>query len=85
VSSTITAGTRVRLRVPDNTRLGVLADALEDAGCVGRWEPVTVRQTPRSIGHIEHRVGSHPVVEHLRSPGPHYRDCWALDLILGRE
>lgn len=24
---------------------------------------------------------SHPIVEHLRSPSPHYRGCWALDLI----
>jgi hypothetical protein len=27
----------------------------------------------------------HPVLAHLRSPGPHYRGCWALDLILGKE
>jgi hypothetical protein len=25
-----------------------------------------------------------PLLEHLRSPGPHVRGCWALDLILGR-
>ncbi|TMJ00888.1 MAG: hypothetical protein E6G97_18310 [Alphaproteobacteria bacterium] len=25
------------------------------------------------------------LLEHLRSPGPHYRGCWALDLILGKE
>lgn len=24
------------------------------------------------------------VLQHLRSPGPHYRGCWAVDLILGR-
>jgi hypothetical protein len=22
---------------------------------------------------------------HLRSPGPHVRGCWALDLVLGKE
>ena len=27
----------------------------------------------------------HPLLAHLRSPGPHWRGCWALDLILGRE
>jgi hypothetical protein len=27
----------------------------------------------------------HPVLVHLRSPGPHVRGCWALDLILGKE
>ncbi len=26
-----------------------------------------------------------PILTHLRSPGPHVRGCWALDLILGRE
>lgn len=25
------------------------------------------------------------VVEHLRSPGPHYRGCWAVDLLLSKE
>jgi hypothetical protein len=44
----------------DNARLGVLADALEDAGASG------------------------PLLEHLRSPGPHVRGCHALDAILGR-
>ncbi len=27
----------------------------------------------------------HPVLAHLRSPGPHVRGCWALDLIRGVE
>jgi hypothetical protein len=27
----------------------------------------------------------HPLLAHLRSPGPHVRGCWALDLILGEE
>jgi len=25
------------------------------------------------------------VLAHLRSPGPHARGCWALDLLLGKE
>jgi hypothetical protein len=25
-----------------------------------------------------------PILDHLRSPGPHVRGCWPLDLILGR-
>jgi hypothetical protein len=25
------------------------------------------------------------ILSHLRSPGPHVRGCWALDLVLGRE
>lgn len=27
----------------------------------------------------------HPILAHLRAPGPHYRGCWAVDLILGKE
>jgi hypothetical protein len=26
-----------------------------------------------------------PLLTHLRSPGPHVRGCWVLDLILGQE
>jgi hypothetical protein len=25
------------------------------------------------------------ILSHLRSPGPHVRGCWALDLLLGKE
>ena len=28
---------------------------------------------------------SHPLLAHLRSPGPHWRGCWAVDLLLGKE
>jgi hypothetical protein len=45
----------------DPERLGILADALEEAGCVAG------------------------VVQHLRSPGPHIRGCWAIDLLLGKQ
>ena len=27
----------------------------------------------------------HPLLAHLRSPGPHWRGCWAVDLLLGKE
>ena len=46
----------------DPTRLSVLADALEDAGC-----------------------DSQEMLSHLRSPGPHVRGCWCIDLLLGKE
>jgi hypothetical protein len=46
----------------DPVRLAVLADALEEAGCVDA-----------------------PLLEHLRSPGPHVRGCWALDLVLAKK
>jgi hypothetical protein len=45
----------------DPQRLGVLADALEEAGADAE------------------------LVGHLREPGPHYRGCWAVDLLTGRE
>ncbi|MBY0232978.1 MAG: hypothetical protein K2W96_27165 [Gemmataceae bacterium] len=45
----------------DNTRLAVLSDALEEAGC-----------------------DDAEILSHLRSPGPHVRGCWALDLVLGK-
>jgi hypothetical protein len=44
------------------SRLAILADALEDAGC-----------------------DDSAILDHLRSPGPHVRGCWALDLVLGKE
>jgi hypothetical protein len=43
----------------DVSRLSVLADALEDAGC---------RSTD--------------LIDHLRSPNPHVRGCWAVDALL---
>jgi hypothetical protein len=46
----------------DNARLGVLADALLDAGS-----------------------DDDDLIRHCRSEGPHYRGCWAVDRVLGRE
>jgi hypothetical protein len=44
------------------SRLAILADALEEAGCT-----------------------EHAVLDHLRSPGPHVRGCWAVDAVLAKE
>jgi hypothetical protein len=46
----------------DPTRLAILADALEEAGC-----------------------SEQTILAHLRSPGPHVRGCWVVDLILTKE
>jgi hypothetical protein len=46
----------------DNARLGILADALLDAGC-----------------------DDDDLIQHCRSPGPHVRGCWAVDLCLGKS
>jgi hypothetical protein len=43
-------------------RLPILADALEEAGCMNT-----------------------DMLGHLRSPGPHVRGCWAVDLVLAKE
>jgi hypothetical protein len=57
-----TTKVRVEDGTLDPTRLAILADPLEEAGCA---DP--------------------DILSHLRSPGPHVRGCWALDLILGKE
>jgi len=80
-------------------RLAVLADALLDAGCPEtvacprRCWPVA--SGGRAFGNgtgfpaylCDCGNGSvpHPLLVHLRSPGPHYRGCWAIDLLLGKE
>jgi hypothetical protein len=46
----------------DDSRLAVLADALEEAGCTDA-----------------------EILSHLRSPGPHVRGCWPVDLCLGKS
>jgi hypothetical protein len=46
----------------DPSRLAILADALEEAGCTDA-----------------------ELLAHLRSPGPHVRGCFALDLVLGES
>jgi hypothetical protein len=46
----------------DNTRLRILADALEEAGCTDGQ-----------------------ILTHLRRTGEHYRGCWVLDALLGRN
>lgn len=83
----------------DGFRLTLVADALEEAGCpvempcpvCGAIEETTDRLSPwfgvrcpcgKSGGGGS---VSHPLLAHLRSPGPHWRGCWALDLLLGKE
>lgn len=89
----------------DPARLGVLADALEEAGCPAEeWAacPNACEIRPKISG--ERRVlqlagmiffcntcrggkvsRPSPLLAHLRSPGPHVRGCWAVDLCLARE
>ncbi len=56
----------------DWTALPVIADALEEAGAG------TIACSCSEC------AASHPLT-HLRSPGPHVRGCWALDLVLGKS
>jgi len=46
----------------DASRLEILADALEEAGCTNA-----------------------DILAHCRSPGPHLRGCWVVDLVLQLE
>jgi hypothetical protein len=43
------------------------------------WNTGTVRRL------AEAGCGDAELLGHLRSTGPHYRGCWAVDLILGRS
>lgn len=88
----------------------ILADALEEAGCVGKrcphcngtgkrtvrtknaalssingYSPSTVYDEWRECNQCRSGVIPHPLLEHLRSSNQHYRGCWAIDLILGKE
>ncbi len=79
-------------------RLAVLSDALEEAGCgeercaschgeKGSWQPDQGwRDKWVTCGQCDGR-GSWPsaLLAHLRSPGPHYRGCWVVDLILDKD
>lgn len=72
-------------------RLPILADALEEAGCQGERcrscingdSMVTAFKKCFQCGGRGWK--DHPVLAHLRSPDPHVRGCWALDLLTGRK
>ena len=82
----------------DPVRLAVLADALEEAGvpgeveckaCDGKgWHPGDMgcgACGATSAGSVGSGRVPHPLLAHLRSPGPHHRGCWAADLLTGKE
>ncbi len=78
----------------DPVRLAILADALEEAGCQGERCPACGPDL-RSAGILPRywcgqcderdRRFPHPILAHLRSPGPHVRGCHVVDLILGKS
>jgi hypothetical protein len=83
----------------DPFRLALVADALEEAGCDavkchdcdGSGVCMTRPRDPVRLGRgwpckLCKATGNlpHPVLAHLRSPGPHVRGCWPIDLLTGR-
>jgi hypothetical protein len=84
----------------DWAALPVLADALEEAGCLaeescpgcqgvgGFWGPPGAFGRPSRRAACPQCGGSgcvpNPLLAHLRGPGPHARGCWVLDLLLGK-
>jgi hypothetical protein len=89
------AGTgRVEDGTLDPLTLAAVADALEEAGCVGE-RCNACGPSLESAGIIprywcgrcdeQTRRLPHPLLAHLRSPGPHFRGCWSIDLILNKE
>jgi hypothetical protein len=106
------AGEAYEKRCPDTGRLdhgllSILADCLEDRGCVSkivcprcrgkdyyeegdRMSNMYPETCPRCGRHPHSDNGGyvhapHPMLAHLRDKRPHYRGCWALDLVLGKE
>lgn len=84
----------------DPFRLLLLADALEDAGCscvdcrtcggagvITQDHPFGDTWATETLG-CPHCEGGgreqHPLLTHLRSPGPHYRGCHVVDTLLGK-
>lgn len=83
----------------DPQQLSILADALEEEGCSGKDVVEVVEYCNAFMFGCEefdamdtctHKVKKevrrfepHPLLAHLRSPGPHVRGCWAVDAVLG--
>lgn len=82
--------------------LALVADALEESGCIGHKEnpcfPCGGHGYDMQAGPDRGpapkcsycngkgwRDWPHPIIEHLRSEGSHYRGMWSLDVLLGKE
>ncbi len=70
----------------DPGTLGILADALDEAGCDN--VDLLMHLRGREIRYVRHNLGPYdyelqPKWCALR--GPHGRGCWALDLVLGKD
>jgi len=75
----------------EDDRLAVLSDALEEAGCPAWVEcpecggTGSVEDDGDGDGWVCAVKVNNPILAALRSPGPHVRGCWVVDLLLGKE
>jgi hypothetical protein len=64
--------------------LGLAEEAYEHRELpVGVIEPVRLAVLADALE--EAGCADRVILEHLRGPGPHFRGCWLMDLILGKE
>jgi hypothetical protein len=74
----------------DPDRLAVLSDALEEAGCdnaelLGHLRIGSTARHSRECGRAYRGCAPDCPKDRWEKNGPHYRGCWALDLLTGRE
>lgn len=79
------AGCPEEVECPECRGSGMVNLGLADAMCrCSEWDTAC---RVDAFG-LEYNAGRgripHPILAHLRSPGPHVRGCWALDLVLGK-
>lgn len=63
--------------------LSIAAQAYEQPGADGTLDPATLSILADAL--TDAGCDNDTILDHLRSPGPHVRGCWVVDLVLGKE